>query len=63
MHNPVIKTTIYNQGSAISTGAFIARDDAIKQWEFIGTEPEVMREIERMQNAGYEFQHCIIRSN
>lgn len=61
-HAPVIKTTVYKTDDAISIGSYIGRNDHIKQWEYIGTAKQTLREIERMQNAGYEFQHCIIRS-
>lgn len=57
----VIKSTVYCGGQMVSTGQYYGRDDTIKNHEFIGDESEGLARIKTMQNAGYEFQHCIIR--
>lgn len=57
----VIKSTVYNDGQMVSLGRYYGRDDKIKTHEFIGSEFEGLAKIKTMQNAGYDFQHCIVR--
>lgn len=57
----VIKSTVYVDGQMVSLGRYYGRDDNLKTHEYIGSESEGLARIKTMQNAGYEFQHCIIR--
>lgn len=57
----VIKSTVYVDGQMVSIGLYYGRDDTLKTHEFMGDESEGLTRIKTMQNAGYEFQHCIIR--
>ena len=57
----VVKSTVYSGGQMVSIGRYYGRDDTLKTHEFIGSESEGLARIKTMQNAGYEFQHCIIR--
>ena len=57
----VIKSTVYSDGQMVSLGQYYGRDDTIKNHEFIGDESEGLARIKTLQNAGYEFQHCLIR--
>ena len=57
----VIKSTVYHNGLMVSLGRYYGRDDNLKTHEFMGSETEGLARIKTMQNAGYEFQHCIIR--
>lgn len=57
----VIKSTVYTGGQIVSLGQYYGRDDKIKMHEFIGNESEGLARIKTMQNAGFEFQHCLIR--
>lgn len=59
----VIKTNVLPCGNVESTGSYIARNDKRKPYSFKGSYDVNARAIERMQNAGYEFQHCIIRKH
>ena len=56
-----IKSTVYAGGQMVSLGRYYGRDDTLKTHEFIGNEAEGLARIKTMQNAGFEFQHCIIR--
>lgn len=57
----VIKSTVYAGGQMVSLGRYYGRDDTLKTHEFMGSESEGLARIKTMQNAGYEFQHCLIR--
>lgn len=57
----VVKSTVYSGGQMVSVGQYYGRDDTLKTHEFIGDESEGLARIKTMQNAGYEFQHCLIR--
>lgn len=57
----VVKSTVYSDGLMVSLGRYYGRDDTLKIYEFIGNESEGLAKIKTMQNAGYDFQHCIIR--
>ena len=57
----VIKSTVYSGGQMVSVGRYYGRDDTIKTHEFIADESEGLARIKTMQNAGFEFQHCLIR--
>lgn len=57
----VIKSTMYCDGQMVSIGRYYGRDDNLKTHEYIGSESEGLARIKTMQNAGYEFQHCLIR--
>ncbi len=57
----VIKSTVYHGGQMVSLGRYYGRDDNLKTHEYIGNETEGLARIKTMQNAGYDFQHCLIR--
>ena len=57
----VVKSTVYAGGQMVSIGRYYGRDDNLKTHEFMGSETEGLARIKTMQNAGYEFQHCLIR--
>ena len=57
----VVKSTVYAGGQIVSIGRYYGRDDTLKTYEYIGDESEGLAKIKTMQNAGFDFQHCLIR--
>ena len=60
MKTPIIKQSIYPDGTSIAIGEYIGRDDSIKVMEQMDSTDVITRRIESMKAAGYEFQHVRI---
>ena len=60
MKTPIIKQSIYPDGTSIAIGQYIGRDETMKPIEQMETTEYIDRKIQAMKNAGYEFQHVRI---
>jgi hypothetical protein len=60
MKTPIIKQSIYPDGTSIAIGEYIGRDEALHSIEWTESTEKMQRRIQAMKISGYEFQHVRI---